>query len=330
MRKILCFLLCISFTLISIFSFLRQLTNNMIIVSYPSKWPYCSCDGEMSNLKTTRLKYEVNRECIVAVIDGSVKQERSIWKNEKEQIDGIDNDQNGYIDDVNGWNFINNTNEVFTKRESHGSQVISCLNSVCVSDNIKILPLVVLNGENDGKIQDIINAIIYAENQGAQICNVSIGTAVYDERLRKCMEHSKMLFVVAAGNSGLNLDQKNNFYFPTSFNLKNVISVASINKQNELSSFSNYGKKTVDIAAPGENLENCTDDENHILAGTSFSAAYITGIMALTYIVADSKMGSSELKSYLLNFVVKSDKINVKSNGFISFEKALKNLKDKK
>ncbi len=302
----------------------------MIILSYPSEWPYCSDEDKVIKSQITKLKYEVNRDCIVAVIDGCVKQEKSIWKNKKERIDGIDNDKNGYIDDVNGWNFNTNTNDVFTKQQVHGSQIITCINSVCTINNIKILPLVVLNNKNKGNIRDIINAITYAETQGAQICNLSVGTAVYDDRLQNCIKHSKMLFVVAAGNFGLNLDKKNNFWFPVSFNLENVISVASINKKNELCSFSNYGKKTVDVAAPGEDLKYCFNGKTQILSGTSFSAAYITGIAAVIYIVSDTKLHSYELKKYLLSTIVKSDKINVKSGGFISFKKTLKDLKDKK
>ena len=253
----------------------------MIILSYPSEWPYCSDEDKVIKSQITKLKYEVNRDCIVAVIDGCVKQEKSIWKNKKERIDGIDNDKNGYIDDVNGWNFNTNTNDVFTKQQVHGSQIITCINSVCTINNIKILPLVVLNNKNKGNIQN-------------------------------CIKHSKMLFVVAAGNFGLNLDKKNNFWFPVSFNLENVISVASINKKNELCSFSNYGKKTVDVAAPGEDLKYCFNGKTQILSGTSFSAAYITGIAAVIYIVSDTKLHSYELKKYLLSTIVKSDKINVK------------------
>ena len=101
----------------------------------------------------------------------------------------------------------------------------------------------------NGTLENLKKAIIYSEKMGASICCLSIGTDTYDSDLRNLMCKSKMLFVTAAGNGFIDID-KNPFY-PASYKLNNQISVASIRCDGRLSATSNYGKDTIDVAAPG-------------------------------------------------------------------------------
>ena len=135
----------------------------------------------------------------------------------------------------------------------------------------------------------VIEAIRYAEANGASICNLSFGTEVYYPNLEQVMRESKMLFVVSAGNgdaegNGVNIDEGKLMDYPASFHLPNVISVANLMFDGNLAKSSNYGAGSVDIAAPGTYIVSTISHGGYgFMTGTSMSAPMVTGVAAMLY-----------------------------------------------
>lgn len=247
------------------------------------------------------------RDVIVAVIDTGVDYtqedlKNAVWTNTGEIAgDGIDNDNNGYIDDVYGWDFYNNKPFELTSDSSeyeHATHVAGIIAAsynnktgiagIIPNSHVKIMSIKALGGtDGSGDIDSIINAIKYAEKMGASICNLSFGTEYNDSELEETIKASKMLFVCAAGNGsysnrGDNID--NTPEYPASYDLDNIISVANLSYNGKLDSTSNYGKTSVDIAAPGTYImSTLPDDEYGYMSGTSMAAPMVTAVSALVY-----------------------------------------------
>lgn len=247
---------------------------------------------------------EERRQVVVAVIDTGIDINHpdlkdSIWVNEDEiPGDGIDNDGNGFIDDVNGWNFFHEVNQVYVgKEDDHGTHAAGTIAAsrgktgiAGIADNkyVKIMPVKALGTAYGlGEEEAVINAIHYAEANGASICNLSFGTTQYYPRLEQTMRDSKMLFIVAAGNGdsrGKGIDIDTNPDYPSGFDLDNVISVANLMFDGNLEESSNYGVKNVDIAAPGTYIVSCTTNGSYgFMTGTSMAAPMVTGAAAFLY-----------------------------------------------
>jgi subtilisin family serine protease len=241
----------------------------------------------------------------VAVIDTGIDINHedlkdNIWTNKLEIPDnGIDDDNNGYVDDVNGWNFYDKANKVYnsdkSSNENHGTHIAGIIAAekddekgiVGAAPKAKVMPLKVFS-DGQAYTSDIIDAIEYAEQNGAKIVNCSWGTSQYNQALKDAISSSNMLFVCAAGNSGTNIDT--NPIYPACYDCSNIISVGSINKNGNLSSFSNYGEKSVDVAAPGEDiLSTLCGDKYGMMNGTSMAAGFVTAEAALMI----SKLGSA-------------------------------------
>ena len=259
-------------------------------------------------------KETIKQEVMVAIIDGGMEISNIaiadyIWVNDKEIPDnGIDDDNNGFVDDVNGWNFVKNSGEVSSyiddKSElNHGTKIagIICADSeksevagIVSGSWIKIMPLSVIDGFRidskklgSGNVDNLIKAINYAEMMGADICNISLNTSVDYEELKKTMEESNMLFVVSAGNgSGLSRNIDINPSYPASYDLPNLITVANVKSNGRLNSKSNYGVKSVDVAAPGTDIYNLDVQDGYTYGtGTSYSAPVVAAEAAAIYSV---------------------------------------------
>lgn len=254
------------------------------------------------------------RPVTVAVIDTGIDilhpaLKDRIWVNEDEiPANGIDDDNNGYIDDSYGWDFYNNDNSVChyyisgsgesnalpEDNDNHGTHCAGIIAAtegvfgVAGGIDVKLMPLKIHGGKkNSGSVSDAIKAIKYAQAKGADICNLSWGTSLYSEVLEGVMRDSDMLFVVAAGNSGNN--NNSSPLYPASYSLDNMISVAYVTQSGTLASDSNYGVYTVDIAAPGQDILSTTVGGGyHYLSGTSMAAPMVSGIAALLYACEDS------------------------------------------
>ncbi len=200
---------------------------------------------------------------------------------------GIDDDNNGYIDDINGWDFANGDKTIYDSPsvDMHGTYVSGIIaandNSIGirgVAPNIKILPLKFISG-SFGYTSDAIEAINYAYEMDVDIINCSFGGTDKNEALKEAMEQSGILYICAAGNRGNDIETFP--IYPASFDIPNKISVAAIDNNGMLVNFSSYGTE-IDVAAPGLNILSTTPDDTYdYVNGTSISAAYVTGIAAL-------------------------------------------------
>ena len=258
---------------------------------------------------------ETKRPLTVAVIDTGVDishpdLQGSIWVNEDEiPGDGIDNDGNGFVDDVNGWNFYSNTNQVYEGPEDvHGTHAAGTIAAskdnggiVGIADNnyVKIMPVKALGGEEGkGSPDNVIAAIKYAEANGAQICNLSFGSQNCTEEFKAAIRDSGMLFIVAAGNGddnaiGYSIDASP--IYPASLPFDNVITVANLMFDGKLDESSNFGAGSVDIAAPG----------------TSMAAPMVTGVAAMLY-TSRPELSLTDIKNVILASARKMDSLNGK------------------
>lgn len=225
-----------------------------------------------------------------------------MWKNPKEKKNGKDSDKNGYKDDIYGWNFYNNNNKVYSNRAysynnyeddhgTHGAGTIAAVRNngygiagIASGTNVKLMTIKVLGGrKGEGTTLSVIKGIKYAKKMGAKICNFSFGSYQNDKMLRDVIKDSKdMLFICAAGNERNNNDRYP--AYPASYNYSNVVSVANLDYTGYLESYSNYGKKSVLLAAPGTDIFSLGVNERGIVeTGTSMAAPMVTGTAALIY-----------------------------------------------
>lgn len=204
---------------------------------------------------------------------------------------GIDDDGNGFIDDVVGWDFVHDIPLPFDTH-GHGTHIAGIISGASangigisgVCPRVAIMPLKYYDNSGAGfnNLNNTVRAIRYAVQMGANIINYSGGGADPAPNERMAIEEAQrhgILFVAAAGNDGHNNDQTP--YFPQNYPLDNIVGVASVNKANTLLPSSNFGK-TVDIAAPGLGiLSTLPDSRLGTMSGTSQATAFVTGAAAL-------------------------------------------------
>lgn len=282
-----------------------------------------------------------DKEVVVAIVDTGIDYTHedlsgNIWTNNDEIANnGIDDDSNGYIDDVYGWNFYNNSNKVYSGSEddhgTHGAGTIIAsadngtgIAGIVQSNNVKVMSVKALGGRDGaGSTASVIQAIQYAEANGASICNLSLGTSENDQALYHTIANSNMLFVVAAGNDSQNTDQRASY--PASYYLENLISVGNLNYDGTLHYSSNYGENTVDIAAPGSYILSTTTNNGYsYMTGTSMSAPFVSGAAALVYSHYDD-ITLADVKEILLSSARKLEALDgaVTTGGMLDLGSAL-------
>lgn len=291
--------------------------------------------------------YTGGNEVVVAIVDTGIDYTHQdfddvLWINEDEiSNNGKDDDGNGYIDDVYGWNFYNNNNKVYTGSEdAHGTHCAGTIaasgdNSIGTSgitntDYIKIMSVKALGGTNGtGSTEAVIKAIKYAEDNGATICNLSLGSTTNDKALYQTIASSSMLFVIAAGNgdeqTGYGVDADITPNYPAAYALDNIISVANLQSDGTLNYSSNYGETSVDLAAPGTYiLSTTTDDTYSFMTGTSMAAPMVTAAAAMVYSYFDD-ISLADTKNIILDSVTPLDSLDglVATGGMLNIGAAL-------
>ncbi|NPA53180.1 MAG: S8 family serine peptidase [Aquificae bacterium] len=245
-----------------------------------------------------------SKDIIIAIIDTGVDYNHedlkdNIWKNSKECSGraGVDDDGNGYVDDCYGWNALNDNGNP-KDDNGHGTHVAGIAAAVGnngkgiagVSWHSKILPLKFMDSNGQGRLSDAIECMEYIVNnvrkgENIKIANASWGGYQTSSALKdaiKKLKEQDILFVAAAGNDKNNNDERP--YYPASFDLANIISVAATDKNDNLADFSNYGKNTVDVAAPGaEIISTYPGNKYRYMSGTSMSTPHVSGLAALIW-----------------------------------------------
>ena len=252
---------------------------------------------------------------VIGVVDTGVDYNHpdlagNIWTNPGEIAnDGIDNDGNGYIDDIRGWDFAYNDNDP-SDVDGHGTHVAGTIagkgnNGVGVTGvawNAKIMPLKFLNDQGSGSTSNAILAINYATAKGVKLTNNSWGGGGYSQALYNAINaagQAGALFIAAAGNSAQNTDTSPSY--PASYNLANIISVASTTRTDSLSSFSNYGLTSVDLGAPGSAIYSTTPNNTYATySGTSMASPHVAGAAALLW-SQNPTWTAQQVKNTLMN-----------------------------
>ena len=233
---------------------------------------------------------------VVAVIDTGVDYNHpdlaaNMWVNTGEIAgNGIDDDNNGCIDDIHGCDFLNGDGDPMDDN-GHGTHVSGTIagvgdNSIGVAGvswKARIMALKFLGANGSGSTEDAFAAINYATAMGARIMNNSWGGGAFDQALLDAIEAARdqgVLFVASAGNSSIDTDS--NTVYPAGYDVDNIIAVAATDHNDSPASFTNYGQTSVDLGAPGVNTYSTLPGGGYgNKSGTSMASPHVSGAAAL-------------------------------------------------
>jgi len=279
-----------------------------------------------------------SKDFVVAVIDtgidyGHPELGPNMWTNEDEIANnGIDDDNNGYVDDTIGWDFGDKNNDPMDNY-GHGTHVAGIIGAVGnngkgisgINWKIRIMALKVADENLEISDSNIIEAIDYAVKNGANVINASLGGYGYSQSMYDIISDADkkgVLFIAAAGNETNDNDLKP--IYPASYNLANIISVAASDQDDQLADFSNYGKKSVHVVAPGNHTLSTMPRDRYTTGydtweGTSMAAPHVAGLAALLMDYY-RHFDIYQIKKLIINFVDKLPQFNeyVSSGGRVN------------
>lgn len=267
-----------------------------------------------------------SKDIVVAVIDTGIDVnhedlDKNLWVNPGESgldskgrnkaTNGIDDDGNGYVDDVHGWNFVSNNNKL-DDNHGHGTHIAGIIGAEAgngkgitgIAPEVSIMVLKYYDPKvpNTDNLKNTVASIRYAVQMGAKIINYSGGGTEFSQEEHDAVQEAErkgVLFVAAAGNERSNSDQHH--YYPADYKLSNIISVTAYDPSVQVLNSSNYGVETVDIAAPGQNILSCLPGNSYgYMTGTSQATAFVTGAAVL--VMANKQaFTATDVKKYILS-----------------------------
>ncbi len=286
-----------------------------------------------------------SRDVVVAVIDTGIDVQHedlknNLWKNQGEvgldsrgrskATNKIDDDGNGFVDDVYGWNFVSNNKDI-KDHHGHGTHVAGIIGAegsngkgisgVSPKVSLMILKYYDPRFPNTDNLKNTVMAIEYAVKMGAKIINYSGGGVQYSKHEFNAIKKARdkgILFIAAAGNEKSNSNKSD--YYPAKYNLDNIISVTAINRSTKVLSSSNWGDQTVHIAAPGDNIRSTLPNNRYgEMTGTSQATAFVSGVSSLLYAqnkefnyldVKNQILSTADEKRILRSKTITSGKLN--------------------
>lgn len=237
-----------------------------------------------------------SQQVLVGVIDTGVDYTHpdlvsNVWVNTDEIADnGVDDDGNGYVDDIYGWDFAYNDNDPMDVH-GHGTHVAGTIGAtannnigiVGVAQHCQIVAIKFLNDSGSGQTSNAIKCVDYAVTVGVDLTNNSWGGGSFSTGLRDAIAAAGaagQLFVAAAGNSSANADLSP--HYPSSYSVDSIVSVAATDRSDKLASYSNYGANSVDIGAPGSAILSTLPNARYgSKNGTSMAAPHVAGAVAI-------------------------------------------------
>lgn len=251
----------------------------------------------------------------IAVIDTGVDYNHpdlkgNVWENSAELNGkpGVDDDANGYIDDVHGYDFANNDNDPMDGH-GHGTHCSGTIGAIHnnklgvagVMADVTIVPVKFLDDNGSGTLEAAIQAIDYATTLNVDLMSNSWGGGGRSEALFEAIKRASdkgIIFTAAAGNSSSNNDSTPTY--PASYEVPNVVSVAALTAQNDLASFSSFGKNSVHIAAPGHNiLSTVAGGKYQVMSGTSMATPHVSGVVGLL-LAKEGRLPHAEMRERLI------------------------------
>ncbi|HVS15589.1 MAG TPA: S8 family serine peptidase [Thermoanaerobaculia bacterium] len=286
--------------------------------SYDDQWALkrIGFDAAAGGGAAWRAAEEARTPVIVAVIDSGLDSfhpdldPSNLWRNPLELPNGRDDDGNGYVDDLIGWNFVAGSNDPWDDL-GHGTHVAGVIAAATgngrgiagIHPRVRIMPLKVLDARGDGRVSRLAEAIFYAVRNGARVINLSLGERSIAQTERLAIEHARrsgVLVVVAAGNAGVDTGD----YGPAG--LPGALTVTAVGPDERRPGFSNWGE-TVGLAAPGVDVLSLraegtdfnlamgvegyragasvvgADGHYYRASGTSFAAPFVSGVASLLF-----------------------------------------------
>ena len=269
--------------------------------------------ADMINAPTVWNNGHTGQGIIVAVIDTGVDYnhedlKNNIWINTKEIAgNGIDDDGNGYIDDVRGWNFDNDNNNVLDNN-GHGTHVSGTIaaenNGIGVTGiayNSQIMPVKVLDANGSGSYSNITKGIYYAVDNGAKVINLSLGGDSANDTLKSAIEYASskgVIVVMAAGNNGDSIPS-----YPARYAYNSGIAVGAVDQNNNFANFSNRSgsQEIAYVTAPGVDIYSTVPNNQYdTYSGTSMAAPHIAGVVALM-LSANPNLTESQVRQIIIS-----------------------------
>lgn len=250
---------------------------------------------------------------VVAVLDTGVDRNHSdlssnIWQNNDEIAgNGVDDDLNGFIDDVYGWNFASNNNNTLDVR-NHGTHVAGTIAGINnnfgvtgIAYSSKIMPVKVFGDQGSGTYSNLIQGIYYAVDNGANVINMSLSGSIGLKALQDAIDYASsngVIVVSAAGNAGASMPN-----YPAYYAINDGLAVGAVDKSNKKTGFSNKAGNDPNMAyvtAPGVSIYSTFANNRYgSLSGTSMAAPHVAGVVALM-LSANSNLSDSQVRQILL------------------------------